>query len=280
MARLRDFGSRAGDMYLIDPEKIEEKPGYNTRDMASEDTQAHIRKMADAIKENGTGSFPPITVGQEDGKIFVYAGHCRRRAHILAKEEGAPVKGILCIADTDSRGKPRSEEQRTLDLIDSNDILLLKPIEQAKALQRLINFKWTISEIAKRRGVSPQTISNILAVLDLPAPAAEMVDKGQVAATLAVETIRKKGALIGSDKLKSAVETAKKAGKTHATKKHLPKDPPKKTIDWSIWGPKLLTSLEEVCRHHSGNPIHITVVNAKTLMKDLREQGAPVEKRG
>ena len=228
MARLRDFGSRGGDMYLIDPEKIEEKPGYNIRDMESEETQAHIRKMADAIKASGTDAFPAITIGQEDGKIFVYAGHCRRRAHLLAKSEGAPVKGILCVADTDARGKPRSEEERTLDMINSNDNLHLAPMEIARGIQRLISFKWTITEIARRRGVTPQTISNILAVLDLPAPAAQMVQKGQVAATLAVETVRKDGALIGSDRLKTAVEIAEKFGKKRATKKHLPKDPPKK----------------------------------------------------
>jgi ParB/RepB/Spo0J family partition protein len=216
--RLKELAvGRGGDTLLFDPEMIEEKDGFNVRDMNHPETIAHIRKMADAIKETGTATFPPITISQESGHIYVYAGHCRRRAFILAKEEGAPIKGILCVANN------QKEDERTLDLLNSNDGLPLKPLEQAKVMKRLLSFQWTISDIAKKRGVSPQAISNTLALLALPAPAAELVETGQVAATLAVETVRQQGALIGTDALQTAVKTAKEKGKSHATKKHLPK---------------------------------------------------------
>lgn len=138
MARLKDLAvGRGGDSFIFDPSQIEEKPGYNVRDMESVETQAHIRRMADAIHASGTTAFPPITIGQEDGVIYVYAGYCRRRAFILAKDEGAPIKGILAIANT------QKEDERTLDLLNSNDGLPLTPLEKAKVIQRLVSFQWT-----------------------------------------------------------------------------------------------------------------------------------------
>lgn len=61
MARLKEIAlGRGGDSFLFDPEAIQEKPGYNVRDMESPETQSHIRRMADSIHAGGTASFPPI----------------------------------------------------------------------------------------------------------------------------------------------------------------------------------------------------------------------------
>lgn len=219
MARLKELAvGRGGDSFIFDPEMIEERPGYNVRDMDSEETRAHIRKMADSIHAGGTAAFPPITVCQEDGKIYVIAGYCRRRAFILAKQEGAPIKGILAIANT------QKEDERTLDLLNSNDGLPLTPLEKAKAVQRLISFQWTVAEIARRRGVSSQSISNLLCLLESPPEVVRLVEEGKVSATLAVDTVRKKGALFAGKELAGAVEKAKASGKGKATLKHLPAD--------------------------------------------------------
>src|SRR6185369_3087608 len=171
MARLKDLAIGTKDSFLFDPELIEEKPGYNVRDMESPETQAHIRKMVDAIHSGGTLAFPPITICAEEGKIYVLAGYCRRRAFVLAKQEGAPIKGILAVANT------QKEDERALDLLNSNDGLPLTPLEKAKVVQRLISFDWTPSEIARRRGQSVTTINNLLALLDAPADVVKMVEK-------------------------------------------------------------------------------------------------------
>jgi ParB family chromosome partitioning protein len=208
---------RGGDTLIFDPELIQEKSGYNSRDLESPETVAHIRQMADSIKASGTATFPPITIGQEDGIVYVYAGYCRRRAFVLARQEGAPIKGILCVANN------QKEDERTLDLLNSNDGLPLTPLEAANVVKRLIAFSWTSAEIAKRRGVTVQAINNMLALLDAPAPVVQMVQNGEISATFAIETVRKEGAIFGTEKLKDAVAVAKEQGKDHATKKHLPK---------------------------------------------------------
>jgi len=218
MADLRSLAvSRGKGTLIFDPELIQEEEGANYRDMESPETQAHIRKMANAIIAGGNAAFPAITIYNKNGNIYVRAGWCRRRAHVLAKAEGAPLKGILALQSE------MAEDEATLDVLNSNDNFPLTPLEQAKAIKRLISFQWTSAEIAKRRGVTVQAINNMLALLDAPAPVVQMVQNGEISATFAIETVRREGAIFGTEKLKDAVENAKEQGKDHATKKHLPK---------------------------------------------------------
>jgi ParB/RepB/Spo0J family partition protein len=278
--RLKEMGTRAGDILMLDPEIIEEKPFYNVRDMQSDATQAYIRQMVDSIHAGGTAAFPEITVRQEDGKVYVTRGHCRRRAFIIARQEGAEIKGIRAIADT-----IKGDAEHTLDLLNSNDGLPLTPLEKATAIKRLTSFEWSISEIAKRRGCTPQAISNLLALLDAPAPVVKMVEKGEVSATLAVETVRKEGALIGTERLKAGVENAKEKGKAHATAKHMPKSEIQRTekpapaaapritethskeIDWTNRGPQLEKALKRIINADNSTMQQQAIMDARALIK-------------
>ena len=278
--RLKDMGTRAGEIIMLDPEMIEEKPGYNVRNMESEATQAYIRQMVDSIHASGTAAFPEISVHQENGKVYVTRGHCRRRAFIIARNEGAEIKGIRAIAST-----IEGDAENTLDLLNNADGLHLTPLEIATAIKRLISFEWSISEIAKRRGCTPQAISNLISLLDAPAPVVGMVERGEVSATLAVETVRSQGALLATDSLKTAVSTAKMKGKNHATAKHMPKSQVQSTktpagvkeIDWNHFGPLLRDTLTTVLRHFKregdGVITHIDILNARQLIKDINIGG-------
>jgi len=256
MADLRSLAiSRGKGTLIFSPELIQEEEGANYRDMESPETQAHIEKMVAVINAVGTDPFPAITIYRKDGIPYVRAGWCRRRAHAIAK------KGILCIPSE------MGEIEATLDVLNSNDNLPLKPMEVAKALKHLVDLQCTITEIAKSRGVTPTAISNLLALLDLPAPAAQMVQNNEISATFAIETVRKDGAIFGTEKLRDAVENAKEQGKDHATKKHLPKPTYKEpkitdgyTIDVDLAkDPAADTCEEERTRLHTifGNPTKI-----------------------
>jgi ParB/RepB/Spo0J family partition protein len=270
MARLKKMGTRSGDIIMLDPEIIEEKPGYNVRDMESEPTQAYIRQMADSIHASGTAVFPEITVRQENGNVYVVRGHCRRRAFILARQEGADVKGIRVIADT-----LKGDAEHCLDLLNSNDGLPLTPMEKAKVVKRLVSFEWTVQEIAKRRGCSPGTISNMLALLNAPADVAELVESGKVSATLAISTVRKEGELYAGDALQKAVDAAVSKGKTRATAKHLPKTPKqvqqetnsKKT--WNIWGPRLKSAIETILEAPGVSAQQAAIDQAANLLEEM-----------
>lgn len=190
--------------------------------------------MADAIHAGGTAAFPPITVQQgDDEALYVIAGHCRRRAFVLAMEEGAPIKGIRAVAAVQ-----RSDAELALDLLTSNEGLPLKPLERAKAIQRLVSFSWSVTEIAKRLGVSSTTVTNNLALLDAPAAAVELVEQGKVSATLAVKTIRSEGGMAGVEKLRKGVQRAAESGKGRATGRHVEQ----------AQKPKLARILDEISR--------------------------------
>lgn len=215
MASLKNLAiARRGEVLLFDPDEIKELPGYNVRDMESEETQAHIRRMADSIKATGVKSFPPITVAQKNNEIIVYSGHCRRRAFSLAKAEGAPIKGIAATINT------QNEEERTLDLINSNEGLPLTPLEKASAVNRLNNFDWTTKEIAEKMGVTVQTVYNLLTLVSSPKDVKEMIKKGEVSATTAINSLKKDKEEAPS-MLKEAVKEAKKNGKKKATMKKM-----------------------------------------------------------
>jgi len=53
--QFRDHPAVAGkrDSYPVDPRALKVDPTYNVRDMADPETIAHVRWLADSIKENG-----------------------------------------------------------------------------------------------------------------------------------------------------------------------------------------------------------------------------------
>lgn len=215
MAQLRDLGvGRGPGTIVFDPEQIEELPGYNTRDMNSEATQTHIRTMADAIKENGNKDFPPITIFQENEKVYVMAGWCRRRAHLLARSEGADIKGILCF----NAGK-RDPAEMALDVLNSNEGLPLTRLEKALAVKKLLSFMWTREDIAKKKGWSVTTVNDLLALLEAPEEVKTLVKENKVSATEALRQVRQ-DPVEAPQRIRDAYQKATEAGKPKATKKY------------------------------------------------------------
>ena len=238
---LRDQAiSRGASILIFDPREIKEIETFNARNMESPETIAYIRGMADAIIANGNEAFPPITITQEKDTIAVMAGWCRRRAHILAMDEGAPIKGIQCLA----AGKKRPEEI-TLDVLTSNSGLPLTAMERAKAVKRLLSFLWTPADIAKKTGWSISTVSNLIALHDAPDAILEMVKSGQVSATLATKLVKEKGADKAQAMLEQAVDTSAKAGKKKATQGDLDRVK-EKSVPWKKFGPLCYKKLNEI----------------------------------
>jgi len=232
MASLKEMAvGRGKETLVFELDKLEEMPGYNTRDMESPETIAHIQ-MADAIKDSGNAGFPPITVAQKDGKIYVYQGHCRLRAHKLAASEGAPIKGILAMVDS------RKDEDKTLDLLTSNNGLPLTQLEKAKAVERLLNFSWTQADIARKMGVSETYVGNLVVLVNAPEPVKEMVASGKVSATTAIAEVKKQGER-AAESLGEAVEQADKVGRKKVTARDIPK---KKKVDPK----KLIVALKDI----------------------------------
>ena len=245
---IRDLAiSRGASTLIFDPTIIQESSEYNTRDMNSESTIAHIREMADAIIENGNELFPPITIFQEGDDLYVMAGWCRRRAHILAMEEGAPIKGILCLSSTKKR-----PEELTLNILNSNDGLPLTALEKGKAVKKLQSFMWSPSDIAKKTGWSISTVNNLILLYDAPDTIKEMVQSGKVAATLAINLVRENGPEKALKMLLEAVDTSTKEGKKKATRGNVERKPVTK-VNWKKYGPKLYELMNSIYETPANN---------------------------
>jgi len=239
---LRDQAiSRGASILIFNPNDICELPEYNFRNMESPETIAYVRSMADAILSNGVAAFPPITIRRsEDGVIAVMAGWCRRRAHVLAMSEGADIKGIQCI----DAGK-KSKDEIYLDVLTSNTQLPLTAMEKAKGVKALLNGLWSPADIAKKTGWSISTVNNLIALYDAPDEISQMVKDGVVSATFATEIVKSNTPDEAVKKLKSAANTAEKAGKKKVTKKDL-KDATEKGISWKKFGPRMFKILSDI----------------------------------
>jgi len=235
---IKDLIVGRSDLYRVDPNILNEDPGWNVRSEGAE-LDAHIRMLADSIKEVGVKE--PLTCYIKDDVLFVTDGHCRLRATMLAIAEGAEIQSVpMKLEDRYS-----NDADRTLSMITRNSGKPLTQLEMAEVIKRLLNFGWLINNIAIKTGFSISHIQNMLNLSSAPDEIIKMVQDGEVSATLAQKIVREKGSAEAVEALKGAVETSKKAGKKKATEKDL-NGVKEKKVNWKSEGPKLYTILKAI----------------------------------
>lgn len=199
------------DSYPVDPRALKIDPAYNVRDMADPETIAHVRWLADSIKENGVRV--PLEVRLDGEEIFVVAGHCRHAATMLAISEGAEVATVMVIPEP----KGTNEIERTLNLVTSNSGLRLSPLATAEVVRRLLAFGWTNEQVAKRLGwKTPANVEQYTTLLSATPDVQAMVRSGAVAASTAAKVVKQEGSGAGATLALAAV-AAKANGKTKVT---------------------------------------------------------------
>lgn len=208
--QFRDHPAVAGkrDSYPVDPRALKIDPAYNVRDMQDPETIAHVRWLADSIKENGVKV--PLEVRLDGEDIFVVAGHCRHAGTMLAISEGAEIATVMVIPEP----KGTNEVERTLNLVTSNSGKALTPLAIAEVVRRLLAFGWTNEAIAKRLGwKSVATVDNAVTLLGASPDVKEMVRSGAVSASTASKVVKKEGSKAG-ETLKAAAVNGKVTAKT------------------------------------------------------------------
>lgn len=205
-----------GNSYSVPPAALEEVPGFNVRDYNDPDVVAHIRALADAYAR---GDFiPPIVVRVEEGRLLVREGHCRRRALLLAIEEGAQIERTNVI---EHRG---DEVQQSLLILTSNQGLQVKPLERAEIYRRLHVWGKSVDEIARSIGRSATHVAQWLQLIELPIALKERIRADEISPTAALELYQKKGAAAVAI-VESAVKDAKESGRSRVTTKNLSSGP-------------------------------------------------------
>ena len=198
------------DSYPVDPRFLKIDPAYNVRDMQDPETIAHVRWLADSIKENGVKV--PLEVRLDGEDIYVVAGHCRHAGTMLAISEGAEIETVMVIPEP----KGTNEVERTLNLVTSNSGLRLTPLATAEVVRRLIAYGWTNEAIAKRLGwKSVATVENAVVLMGAAPEVKEMVRSGAVSASTASKVVKKEGSKAGAT-LKAAAAVSKSGDKITA----------------------------------------------------------------
>lgn len=130
-----------------------------------------LQQLADSIREKGI--IQPLLVVKGSGSRYtLIAGERRLRAAKLAGLDEVPVVVM------DEAGDKERLELALIENIQRHD---LNPIEEGQAYSRLMEeFQLTQEEVAKKVGRQRSTVTNVLRLLQLPAPLQEDVVQGRI----------------------------------------------------------------------------------------------------
>lgn len=236
-----------GEVIHIDPNQIEVMDGFNPR-IRDAGFTAHIRSLADSIKEEGFyPSHPLAGIAGLKGKnpvIYLTDGHCRLEATKLAIAEGAPIKSVPMIL-TD---RSTTMEDLTVMFARGNQGKRLTPLELAVVVKRLSKFNWSSRLIASKLGFSEEYVSQLLQIAGAPSSIRQMIADGEVPAAVAISAIKTHGAE-ASQVLTTAVATAKSNGRSGITKKNLPDQVFKRSLTKAA--PDLLATVRQFSTHEA-----------------------------
>jgi ParB/RepB/Spo0J family partition protein len=190
---LTAFSSGRKDLLMIDPRVLRVDAGLNVRDFEAPENRAHLEYLKASIRTEGVKQ--PLTVrhgGNPDGDGFVPLitdGECRWRAVMELIEEGVEIARVPCQPE----GRGANPTQRTIDLATRNSGKPFAPLEMARICLRLSGFGMERNEIAAKLARSPSSVSQLLALLEMPEPVQDMVKRGEVAPATALKTVRAEG---------------------------------------------------------------------------------------
>ena len=126
-----------------------------------------LQELANSIAAQGV--VQPIVVRREGSHYELIAGERRWRAAQLAGLENIPA--VIKDIDTQSAA--------AIALVENIQREDLNPLEEANALQRLINdFELTHMQVAEAVGRSRVAVSNLLRLLELAEPVKDLVNRG------------------------------------------------------------------------------------------------------
>lgn len=179
---MKHFDATKRDYYLMDRANITVTKDYNVR-MPTARRAAHVRWLADQMKENGYDTSCPvkilITIDPDDTpRANLTGGHCRIEAYDLAVSEGAELGRISVLVSKDLQDS--AIDEITAKLVTDNGGLPFEDCEMAIVVQRQIRFGWTPEKISSRLGISKAQIKNYMTVMRMHPTVRDAWFAGQV----------------------------------------------------------------------------------------------------
>ena len=217
-------------IYQLKIEDLNIKDGFNVR-IEDEQEEKDLLELAQSIATKGI--LEPLTVFLDDEQTYIENGHRRMAATLIAnKEYGAELKTLPCRYES----KFVNEIDRTENLLVRASGKPFSMLEQAEVIRRLLEFGRTEELIADRCVCSITHIKNLVLLGSISEGTRAMILSGHVAATNAIEAVRKFGAK-HEEVLVQALANVQE-GKKKVTQKQLGKGKAK-GIDWEVYGPRL-----------------------------------------
>jgi len=198
------------DIFLVDPRLLKVEEGFNTRV-----DYGDIEELMHSIIENGV--MIPLLGYKEGDFYYITNGHRRLKAIQLAISLGYEIARVPFIS-----GRKKTLEERIFDIVLSNDGKLLTALELGETYKKLLNFNYTIAEIAKKIGKTYKHVADMVNVAESSKDVKTMIQDGEVSATLVADVISK---VKDVDKVTTIIKNASEknviSGKKKVTKKDI-----------------------------------------------------------
>ena len=192
--------------FMLDPRLIKVEPGFNARPLDEE----HVEEFVVSIIAGGY--IPPMAVKVIDGEPTVRDGHHRLEAYMRAIAKGADIKSVQVVEFTGN------DADAVALLVTSAGGMPLTPLQRGVQYKKLVKFGWTNQQIAEVSGKSVQHVTDMLLLANSNNDVQQLVSSGQVAAHVALKTVRNEGAGAGK-KLKEQLAKAQSGGARKLTNK-------------------------------------------------------------
>lgn len=216
---IRALSTGRGDLYTVPLNMIKIREGFNDVREVDPDYPEHLDLLAQSMAAEGFKQDKPV-VGfpSDDGFAYLTDGHTRFKAAKLANEKyGASIEAIPFKVEA----KGTNDEDRIFGLVTNNNGRNLTPMGEALVVKQLIGRGVTEKEISRRLpGFTSTKIDRLLTLLSADIEVRDMVQSGQVSATLAINVVKAEG-VGATDILKEGVAVAAANGKTKVTERSL-----------------------------------------------------------
>ena len=259
---IQGIATGRSDTFRIDLNDLHVREGWNARDVDFNPNDEDDLALAQSIAEVGIKE--TMTAIWEDGRAYITNGHRRRAAALYARDV---LKAEIKSVPVQTEARYSSEAEHVLSQIVRNAGKPLSPFEKGKVFKKLIDLGWSETEIGQKTGITRTRVVQLLEVQSAPEPVKAMVRSGEVSADLAMKTIRAADGDTGKAvaELAGAIDTAKKAGKTRATAKHVEGGEPRSSLK-KIAGELLRISEVEI----SGDDV-VTLTIPKSYFEQFKK---------
>lgn len=195
---LRDHPAIKGklDRSTGDVRRFKVDPLLNLRDLDDPSEQPANNRLKEHIRANGVRNALKIRLVGED--LYLVHGHRRRREVLELLDDGFDISPFVPVVAEEPY---TTDADRILSIDTDNMATPLNALQHAEQVKRLYRLGWDRAEVARRKGVSVQTIINYEEMLDMPEPIREAVREGAVSATNARAIVRESAAEVAETKL-------------------------------------------------------------------------------